>query len=56
MEEQEKLKMTKEELLKLVDNQIEAYERMPQHALAQSASNYDVLSLLFLFKSLLSCD
>lgn len=42
----------KDELLKMVEDMIASYERLPVHALSGPASNADLLSILFLVKSI----
>lgn len=46
--------LTKKEKLKALDEMIQAYEHLPQEAMMTPATNYDVLSVLLLFKSLLT--
>lgn len=46
--------LTKEDKLKALDDIIESYESLPAHAMSQPASNYEILSVLLLVKSLLS--
>ncbi len=46
--------LTREEKLKALDDLINSYEKLPQAAMMQAASNYDILSVLLLVKSLLS--
>lgn len=46
--------LTREEKIKALDDLIDSYEKLPQAAMMQPASNYDILSVLLLVKSLLS--
>jgi len=50
--------MDKEKLnnLKLVVKEmIESYEKLPQHAMVEPVSNYDLSSVLLMFSTLLDC-
>lgn len=46
--------LTKADKLKALDDMIASYESLPAHAMSQPASNYEILSVLLLVKSLLS--
>lgn len=50
MEEKETTK--KEELLKILDEMINTYENLPQHALITPVTHYDFTSLLLLVREL----
>lgn len=45
-------KLTKEEKLGIIKNMIDAYEKLPAHALGGYVTHYDFLSLLILVHSL----
>lgn len=45
--------ITKEDKLAALDDMIKSYESLPSHAMGAYATNYDVLSVLLLVKSLL---
>ena len=45
---------TPSELSNIIDGMIESINRLPPHAMIMPINNYDHLSILFLFKTLLS--
>ena len=49
-------KPNKDEMLKMMDEMIKTYENMPQQALLQPITGYDILSFLLLLSSILRAD
>jgi len=44
---------SKEELKQIIEEMIKNYEKLPQHAMLQPVTHYDVSSLLFILSSML---
>jgi hypothetical protein len=49
-------KLTKIQKLDMLDEMIRSYERLPQSAMSQPVSNYDLISSLLLLSSILRSD
>jgi len=45
----------KEELIGMMDEMIKTFERLPQYAMIQPVSHYDMLSLMILIRALFAC-
>lgn len=48
---QETNKLTREDLLKVLEEQIEIYERLPEHAKMMGVNHYDMLSMMIWLSS-----
>lgn len=50
----ESVPLKKEDKLTILNDMISSFENLPEHGLQQHATNYDILSVLYLLKSLFS--
>ena len=44
---------SREELIQIIEEMIKNYEKLPQHAMLQPVTHYDISSLLFIMSSIL---
>lgn len=49
-------KPTKKDLLKMLTDMVENYEKLPQHAMTAPVTNYDLWAALALLSSILACE
>lgn len=52
--EKHSLPLKREDKLTILNDMIASFENLPEHGLQQHATNYDILSVLYLLKSLFS--